>query len=498
MDKAIKYLIDQEFKRQQDWLELIASENYVSPAVMQSYGNVFTNKYAEWYPWKRYYGGQEYVDRLEILTQFRALAIFDLLEGEVWRGFWRGLRRKEKVWKISYEKYLELEKLVLDPKVSIGRLISIYDEITHKIWRGVNVQPLSGSPANLAVYVGLLQPWDTILGMDLSAGGHLSHWYKITASGKFFNAITYGVRKDNYLIDYDEILAKALKYKPALIIAWYSAHTKDLNYKRFYEIANEVEKTHGYRPILMADIAHIAWLIAGWVLSDDLWQYFDVVTTTTHKTLRWPRWALIYYKKREIEVKKNYKNSLQTSTRSSDLWTLINRGVFPGIQWWPHEHIIAAKAVAFWEILKNEKKDWKKYAQQVVENAQILAYKLIEKWWSVLTGWTENHIVLVNVADSFPELKLDGAIAEQTLEKIWISINKNALPFDSRPPLRPSGIRLWTPAITTRWFKSQDIEILASIIDQALKNYKDQDLLRDLAQKVKELAHKYPLKYDIS
>ncbi len=454
MDRAIKYLLDKEYKRQQEWLEMIASENYVSQEVMNAYSNIFTNKYSEWYPWRRYYWWQEYVDRLELLTQFRALAVFDL---------------------IDYEKYLNYEKVILDENRTIWELVELYNQVTTKISWSVNVQPLSGTPANLSVYIGLLESGDTILGMDLSAGWHLSHWYKITASWKCFNAISYWVKKDNYLIDYDEILDKALKYKPKLIIAWYSAHTKDLNYKRFWEIANELEKKYWYRPYLMADIAHIAWLIAGGVLSNDLWKYFDVVTTTTHKTLRWPRWALVYCKK-NIESK-------------------INRGVFPGIQWWPHEHVIFAKSVAFWEILKNEKKDRKEYIQQVVKNAKVLAREFIQKWRNVITWWTENHIVLVNVADSFDNLNLDWKIAEQVLEKVWISINKNAIPYDKRPPLKPSWIRLWTPAITTRWFKENDIIFLSGIIDKALKNWKNDDVLFDLKKEILKLCNKYPLKY---
>ena len=454
MDKIVNFLIQKEKQRQQDWLEMIASENYVSKQVLESYSNVFTNKYSEWYPWKRYYWGQQYVDRLELLTQFRALAIFNL---------------------IDFEKYLELEKLILDEKISVWKLVSIYEEITHKIWWWVNVQPLSGSPANLAVYVWLLEPGDTILGMDLSAGGHLSHWHRLNASWKFFNIVTYGVRKDNYLINYDEILEKALEYKPKLIIAGYSAYPRDLNYKKFYEIANEIEKVHWYRPILMADIAHIAWLIAGGVLSNDFWKYFDVVTTTTHKTLRWPRWAIIYSRK-ELESK-------------------INRWVFPGVQWGPHVHIIAAKAVAFWEILKNEKKEWKIYAKQVVKNAQVLAEELIKKWRKVFTWWTDNHIVLVDVANSFPELKLDWKIAEETLEKILISVNKNAVPYDTRPPLRPSGIRIGTPAVTTRGLKEKEILKIANIIDKALKNWKDEELLKQLKEEVLEICNQYKLWY---
>lgn len=454
MDKIVSTLVNKELQRQQDWLEMIASENYVSKQVLQAYSNVFTNKYSEWYPWKRYYWGQEYVDRLEILTQFRALAIFDL---------------------IDYEKILELEKLILDEKITVWKLVSIYDEITHKIWWWVNVQPLSWSPANLAVYIWLLQPWDTILWMDLSAWWHLSHWHKLNASWICFNIVTYWVRKDNFLIDYDEVLEKALKYKPKLIIAWYSAYPRDLNYKRYFEIAKEVERKYWYRPILMADIAHIAWLIAGWVLSNDLWKYFDIVTTTTHKTLRWPRWALIYCRK-EFEKQ-------------------INRWVFPGVQWWPHEHIIVAKAVAFWEILKNNKKDWQNYTQQVVKNAKVLAQELIKRWRKVFTWWTDNHIVLVDVANSFPELNLDWKIAEETLEKIWISINKNAIPYDSRPPLRPSGIRIWTPAVTTRWLKEDDIVQIAEIIDEALKNYKNRQALDNLGRQIRQICQKYPLKY---
>ncbi len=450
MKNIISQLINGELARQQNELELIASENYVSPQVMQAYANVFTNKYSEGYPGKRYYWGQERVDRLELLTQYRALALFDLVD-----------------------RYTpEQENIFVNPKTSINELIEFVEESSSVWW--VNVQPLSWSPANLAVYLGLLKPWDTILGMDLNAGGHLSHGFRLNASGVFYNAVFYGVDKQTHLIDRGQVEQMALEHKPKMIVAWYSAYPRKLDWSKFAQIADKVEQMHGYRPYLMADIAHIAWLIA-WEALDSPFPWFDVVTTTTHKTLRWPRWALIYFRQ---HLKKE-----------------INRGVFPGVQWWPHDHIVLAKAVAFGEILANNKVDRKKYVNQILQNAKVLAESLSSRWWKLITGGTDNHLILVDVAWSFPELKIDGKIAEKTLEKIGLSINKNSIPFDTNPPLSPSGIRLGTPALTTRGFGTAEFEQIWAIIDQALKNWQDEDLLTQLHSQVANLAQKFPLPY---
>lgn len=420
IDKKLSDILSQEQQRQAEWLEMIASENYVSKDVMQAYANIFTNKYSEWNPGARYYWWNEFVDELERETQSRALQMFGVSDADRW----------------------------------------------------VNVQPLSWSPANLAVYMWVLKPWDTVLAMDLNAWWHLSHGHKLNASAIYYNFVPYGILPNSYEINYDDIRSKALELKPAMIIAWFSAYPKTIDWNRFAAIADEVSKTHGYRPILMADIAHIAGLIAGEAISSPF-SSFDIITTTTHKTLRGPRGALIYYRK-------NFEKQ-------------INRGVFPGLQWWPHEHVIYAKAVAFNEVLQSSFKD---YAKKVIENAKVLASELVNLWWPVLTGTTENHIVLVDVTKrSDSETWITGKIAEEVLEKIWISVNKNLLPFDTRSPMDPSGLRLWTPAITTRWLWIEEIKIVASIISKALEHYSDNEVLENLKNEVKELCKRFSLRY---
>lgn len=441
IDNKLRDILAQEQQRQAEWLEMIASENYVSPDVLAAYNNVFTNKYSEWYPWARYYGWNDIVDELEIYTQQKALALF---------------------W--------------LDT------------------WRAVNVQPLSWSPANLAVYMWVIKPWDTVLAMDLNAWGHLSHGHKLNASAMYYNFVSYGLVRVTMEIDYDDIRSKALTHKPAMIIAWFSAYPKHIDWQRFATIADEVSKVHGYRPLLMADIAHIAGLIVWGVLSSPF-PFFDIVTTTTHKTLRWPRWALIYMRKDDRDLEKK-----------------INRGVFPWLQWWPHEHVIYAKAVAFDEALQPSFKD---YARSVVVNAQALAAELVALWWPVLTWTTENHIVLLDVTKrSMKDINLDvisnattwhekslletwltWKIAEHTLEKIWISVNKNLLPFDTHTPMDPSGIRLGTPAITTRWLWVNQMKQVAWLISRALEHYANDAVLQELHNEVKELCKKFPLPY---
>lgn len=420
IDKTLSDILSHEHQRQSEWLELIASENYVSKDVMQAYANIFTNKYSEWNPGARYYGGNEFVDELEKETQKRALQMFKISDADRW----------------------------------------------------VNVQPLSWSPANLAVYMWVLTPWDTVLAMDLNAWGHLSHGHKLNASAIYYNFVPYGILPDTFEIDYDDVRSKALELKPTMIIAWFSAYPKNIDWACFAAIADEVSKTHGYRPILMADIAHIAGLIAGAAISSPF-SSFDIITTTTHKTLRWPRGALIYYRK-------NFEKQ-------------INRGVFPGLQWWPHEHVIYAKAVAFNEVLQPS---WNDYAKKVIDNAQVLASELVWLWWEVLTGTTENHIVLLDVTKRWStDTAITWKIAEEVLEKVWISVNKNLLPFDTRSPMDPSWLRLWTPAITTRGLWSEEIKQVASIISRALENYENEWVLKDLEQEVKDLCAKFPLRY---
>jgi glycine hydroxymethyltransferase len=494
IDKKLSDILIHEQQRQAEWLEMIASENYVSKDVMQAYANIFTNKYSEWNPGARYYGWNEFVDDLERETQLRALQMFWLLRHPDWT--------------------------VCHPKLDSESHDT--QSMLNNAERWVNVQPLSWSPANLAVYIWVLKPWDTVLAMDLNAWWHLSHGHKLNASAIYYNFVPYGILPDSYEIDYDDIRSKAMELKPAMIIAWFSAYPKTIDWKRFAAIADEVSKTHGYRPILMADIAHIAGLIAGEAISSPF-SCFDIVTTTTHKTLRWPRGALIYYRKFQATGRKEWWNQWESSWQDNKdirketcLEKKINRWVFPGLQWWPHEHVIYAKAVAFNEVLQPS---FKEYANKVIENAKVLATELVALWWPVLTGTTENHIVLVDVTKRgtreqglgsnidvisseveksvawVTDTWITWKIAEEVLEKIWISVNKNLLPFDTRSPMDPSWLRFGTPAITTRGLWADEMKVVASIISRALENYGDEKVLEELKNEVKELCGRFPLMY---
>lgn len=379
-DKKIFDLIQKEANRQETEIELIASENYASKDVMEAAWSILTNKYSEWYPHKRYYAGQEYIDQIEELAIERAKELF-------WAEY-------------------------------------------------VNVQPLSGSPANLAVYLWLLKPGDKVLWLSLDQGGHLSHWHPLNFSWLLYNIIPYFLDKENWIIDMDEVEKIALKEKPQMILAWFSAYPRNMDWKRFREIADKVWA------ILMADIAHIAWLIAWGVLENPI-PYCDVVTTTTHKTLRWPRWAIIMSKEK-------YAKDLA-------------RAVFPWVQWWPHENLIAAKAVAFKEALQD---DFKIYARQILKNAKILAEQLIQNWFQIVSNWTDNHLILVDVFTSF---WVTWKEAEKALELVWLSTNKNMIPYDLRKPLDPSWIRIGTPAATTRWMKEEQMSTIADIFTKCIK-----------------------------
>ena len=401
--EAYGYLIGEE-ERQKFELELIASENYVSEAVLEANGSIFTNKYSEWYPGKRYYAGQEFVDNIENLA----------------------IDRAKKLFGAEY----------------------------------VNVQPHSGSPANLAVFFALLEPGDTILGMNLDHGGHLSHGHPLNYSWKMFHIIPYGVDRSTELIDMDIVEQLAKEHKPKLIIAGFSAYSRSLDWKRFRQIADDVGA------ILMADIAHIAWLIAGWVLENPV-PYCDVVTTTTHKTLRWPRGAMIMSKEK--------------------FGPMIARAVFPGIQWWPHDHTTLAKAIAFGEALHPE---FSTYVRQVVDNSRVMANEFSSSGIRVISWGTDNHIVLLDI---FWSLGMSGKEAEKILESIGVSTNKNMIPFDTRKPLDPSGIRFGTPAITTRWFDAPASKKLAQIMIQALKNPIDAQMLTELKVEVRNLCIQFPL-----
>lgn len=445
-DKEIDSLIKAETKRQQLQLDLIASENHVSPEVMKVTGSIFTNKYSEGYPLARYYAGQENIDKLELLCQYRALKMMWLV--------------KTASLKISDKYYAEKMQAFL----------------AKSSW-WVNVQPLSGSPANVAVYLACLKPWDTILGMDLSAWGHLTHGHKLSASGILYNIVSYGVSPKDHRIDYKEIEEKALKYKPALIIAGFSAYSRNIEWKKFADIAKKVQKKHGYTPLLMADIAHIAGLVAWWAIEGPF-KDFDIVTTTTHKTLRWPRGGLVYYK-----------------NDARNLGKAINRGVFPWIQWGPHVHTYAAKAVVFQEAMQPT---FKAYAKKVIENTKHLAQELHDRWWNIMTEWTDNHIILMDVTQAFwwtEETEITWTSAQNILESIGITVNKNMIPFDPRSPMDPSGIRMGAAALTTRWMWKKEMSTIATIIELALLAHTDKKMLKKLQAEVIKLAKKFPLLY---
>ncbi|HEH0939704.1 TPA: serine hydroxymethyltransferase [Staphylococcus aureus] len=403
-DKVIAEAIEREFQRQNSNIELIASENFVSEAVMEAQGSVLTNKYAEGYPGRRYYGGCEFVDVTESIAIDRAKALFGA--------------------------------------------------------EHVNVQPHSGSQANMAVYLVALEMGDTVLGMNLSHGGHLTHGAPVNFSGKFYNFVEYGVDKDTERINYDEVRKLALEHKPKLIVAGASAYSRTIDFKKFKEIADEVNAK------LMVDMAHIAGLVAAGLHPNPV-EYADFVTTTTHKTLRGPRGGMIL-------CKEEYKKD-------------IDKTIFPGIQGGPLEHVIAAKAVAFGEALEN---NFKTYQQQVVKNAKVLAEALINEGFRIVSGGTDNHLVAVDVKGS---IGLTGKEAEETLDSVGITCNKNTIPFDQEKPFVTSGIRLGTPAATTRGFDEKPFEEVAKIISLALKNSKDEEKLQQAKERVAKLTAEYPL-----
>ncbi|HGN1577811.1 TPA: serine hydroxymethyltransferase [Staphylococcus aureus] len=403
-DKVIAEAIEREFQRQNSNIELIASENFVSEAVMEAQGSVLTNKYAEGYPGRRYYGGCEFVDVTESIAIDRAKALFGA--------------------------------------------------------EHVNVQPHSGSQANMAVYLVALGMGDTVLGMNLSHGGHLTHGAPVNFSGKFYNFVEYGVDKDTERINYDEVRKLALEHKPKLIVAGASAYSRTIDFKKFKEIADEVNAK------LMVDMAHIAGLVAAGLHPNPV-EYADFVTTTTHKTLRGPRGGMIL-------CKEEYKKD-------------IDKTIFPGIQGGPLEHVIAAKAVAFGEALEN---NFKTYQQQVVKNAKVLAEALVNEGFRIVSGGTDNHLVAVDVKGS---IGLTGKEAEETLDSVGITCNKNTIPFDQEKPFVTSGIRLGTPAATTRGFDEKAFEEVAKIISLALKNSKDEEKLQQAKERVAKLTAEYPL-----
>lgn len=415
-DKKIEELIKAEKKRQTDGLELIPSENYVSSDVLQALGSVFTNKYSEGYPGRRYYGGQENTDQVEQLA----------------------IDRAKKLFKADH----------------------------------ANVQPHSGAQANEAVYYAWCEPGDTILAMDLAHGGHLTHGAPVTRSAREYNFIRYGIKNiDTGEIDYEEIRQLALKHKPKIILAGFSAYPRELDYEKFAEIGNEVGA------MLMADMSHIAGLIVSGVAKNPFDYGFHVITTTTHKTLRGPRGGLILSRGIVGNPLKKPEKTLE------NLPTLIDRAVFPGTQGGPHMHTIAAKAVAFGEALQPEFKD---YAKQIVKNAKRLAEELQKRGFKLVTGGTSNHLILADIHSSFG---IDGKEAEIAMDKIGLTLNANAIPDDPLPRFRPSGIRLGTPAVTTRGAKEDDMEKIAEWMKRSIDNRDNDDELAELRKEVVDFCH---------
>lgn len=402
-DPNVKAVIDQELMRQRDKLEMIASENIVSQAVMEAQGSVLTNKYAEGYPGKRYYGGCEHVDVVETLAIERAKRLFGA--------------------------------------------------------EHANVQPHSGSQANFAVYFAMLKPGDTIVGMNLSHGGHLTHGSPVNVSGTYFNVVPYGVNAETQQIDYDEFRKIVLEAKPKLIIAGGSAYSRQIDFKKMADVAHEVGA------IFMVDMAHFAGLVAAGLHPNPV-EYADIVTTTTHKTLRGPRGGMILCKEEYAKA--------------------IDKAVFPGIQGGPLMHVIAAKAVALGEALQPE---FKEYAEQVIKNAKVLAAELMAKGLTIVSGGTDTHVMLVDVRNT----GLTGKEAEHLLDEIGITANKNTIPFDPASPFVTSGVRLGTPALTTRGLKEDDMKEIADIIATVLQNPEDTAKHKDAAKRVAALCEKYPL-----
>ncbi|MFA5777949.1 MAG: serine hydroxymethyltransferase [Candidatus Paceibacterota bacterium] len=407
-DKLVEKLIKGEEKRQKEGLELIPSENYVSEDVLKANGSVFTNKYSEGYPGRRYYGGQDFTDAVERLA----------------------IERVCKLFKCKF----------------------------------ANVQPHSGAPANLAVYAALLNPRDTVLGMDLSHGGHLTHGHPMTLPAKIYNFVTYKMKDpETGEIDYEDLRKVALEKKPKIILAGFSAYSRTLDYKKFVEIAREVGA------VTMADMAHIAGLIAAGVLRNPFDDGFDIITSTTHKTLRGPRGGIILTRENEEIAKK------------------IDKSIFPGIQGGPHMHTVAAKAVAFGEAMKPA---FKKYAKQILKNAKAMEEVFHKNKIRMIGGGTDNHLIL---ADVFGSLGVTGKEAQTVLDEVGITLNMNAIAGDTRKPLDPSGIRFGTPAITTRGFKEKECKKIAELMIEVLKNKDDKKIKESVHKEIKKLAKKFPI-----
>ena len=417
-DPEISKLINAELLRQQDGLEMIPSENFTSQAVMEAMGSILTNKYSEGYPGARYYGGNKFIDEVENLARDRAKQLFGVAHA--------------------------------------------------------NVQPYSGSPANLAIYFALLDPGDTVLGMDLAQGGHLTHGYKFNFSGKFFHAENYGVDEKTHLLDYDAILEKAKAVKPKMIICGATAYPRVIDFAKFRAIADEVGA------YLVADISHISGLVIAGEHPSPV-PYADVVMTTTHKTLRGPRGAMILLPK----VEDRYHDQYHPKTKR-DLAGLIDAAIMPGLQGGPHNHQTAGIAVALQEAMTP---DFKAYGKQIVVNAKKLAETFVAEGITLITGGTDNHLILMDVSP----LGLSGKQAEELLDSVGITVNKNLVPYDTRKPMDPSGIRLGTPALTTRGFTEDDMVAVGKTIATVLKNPDDDAVLTVARTAVEKLTDAHPL-----
>ncbi len=421
-DDVVAKLIAGEEQRERDGLELIPSENYVSTDVLEALGSVFTNKYSEGYPGKRYYGGQDFTDPLEQLAIDRAKKLFNADHA--------------------------------------------------------NVQPHSGAPANEAVYSAWLESGDAVLAMDLSHGGHLTHGNPMTRSAKLYNFIPYKMKDiETGEIDYDHLRELALKHKPKIVLAGFSGYPRELDYAKFAAIGNEVGA------LLMADMAHIAGLIAAGVAKNPFDYGFHVITTTTHKTLRGPRGGMILSRGTVGNPLKAPEKTLE------NIPTLIDRSIFPGMQGGPHMHVIAAKAVAFGEALKPE---FKTYSKQIVKNASVLADEMMKRGFKLVTNGTSNHLILADVQKSFD---INGKVAEEALDKIGLTLNKNSVPDDPNPPFKPSGIRLGTPALTTRGLTEKHMPQIAEWMKQAIDARDDEATLKSLRAEVKKFLKDFPLPY---
>lgn len=402
-DPAVWQIIEKEEGRQNDEIELIASENYVTPAVLEAMATVLTNKYSEGYSGHRYYGGNHNIDSIEDLAIERAKKLFDA--------------------------------------------------------EHVNVQPLSGSPANAAVYMAFLEPGDKVLGLRLDHGGHLSHGHKVNFSGRLYNFVQYGVNPETGIIDMEEVRRIALEEKPKMIVAGFSAYSREIDWQKFKDIADEIGA------YTFADIAHIAGLIAAKQLKNPV-PIFDVVSTTTHKTLRGPRGAIIMCKEKYAKQ--------------------VNSAVFPGMQGGPHDHITAAKAVAFGEALTPE---FIEYAKQIIINAKTMAAEFTARGYKIISGGTDNHLMVIDLSNK----NLVGKEAENVLDLIGISVSRSTIPNDPNPPMNPSGVRIGTPAATTRGMKEAEMKLIVEYIDEALQNKDNEIKLQELRMKVKELCAKFPI-----